>query len=99
MSRKPEKTGGGMVAFFLVHVVCCGGVLLLATGALGAFGAWFVADGLIWLAVAGAAAAVAWLLYSRRRADLEPVARATKRRPPRRVPLLAPAAERRRDGD
>jgi len=80
MAENPEKMGGGMLVFLLAHVACCGGVILLATGALGAFGAWFVEDGLIWLAVGGAAAAAAFLLRRRRAAPLESVTSAIGRK-------------------
>ena len=64
--ENPEKRGGGgLFGLLLAHIVCCGGILLLATGALGAFGAWFVEDGLIWLAVGGAAVAAAFLVRRR----------------------------------
>ncbi len=82
MAENPEKSGGGsMIGMLLVHVVCCRGILLFATGALGAFGAWFFEDGLIWLAVGGAAAAAAFLLRRRRTAPLESATRAPGRKP------------------
>ena len=66
MAEDPENKGGGAVtALLLAHVACCGGIILFATGALGAFGAWFVEDGLIWLAVGGAAVAAAFLVHRR----------------------------------
>ena len=66
MAENPEKNGGGaLVAVLLAHVACCGGIILFATGALGALGAWFVEDRLIWLAVGGATVAAAFLIRRR----------------------------------
>ena len=58
--------GGGFLALLLAHVVCCGGLVLVATGALGGLGAWLLDSGLAWLGAGGIAIAVL-LLWRRRR--------------------------------
>ena len=45
----------GYVGLVVAKVVCCGGFLLLATGALSGFGGWLLDGGLIWLVLAGIA--------------------------------------------
>lgn len=47
-----SRGGGGMVALGLAHVVCCGGLLLAASGGLGWVVAWLVDGGLAWIAAA-----------------------------------------------
>lgn len=44
--------GGGFLALGLAHVVCCGGIILVATGALSGLGAWLLEGGLTWLLLA-----------------------------------------------
>ena len=56
----------GLAGVLIAKVVCCGGILLVATGALTGFGAWLQDGGLVWLAVAALAVA-AWLVQRRRR--------------------------------
>ncbi len=58
--------GGGFLALALAHVVCCGGLVLVATGTLGGLGAWLLDSGLAWLGAGGIAIAVL-LLWRRRR--------------------------------
>ncbi len=48
----------GMAGLALAHVVCCGGILLFATGALSGVGAWLAGGGLPWVALALALALV-----------------------------------------
>ena len=43
--------GGGFLALALAHAVCCGGLVLVATGAVGGLGAWLLDSGLTWLAL------------------------------------------------
>ncbi len=47
---------GGLGAGMLLHVVCCGGIVillpLLASGVLAGLGAWFLGGGWAWLAAA-----------------------------------------------
>ncbi len=57
--------GGGFFALALAHVVCCGGLVLVATGALSGLGAWLLDSGLAWLGAGGIA--IAGLLFWRRR--------------------------------
>ena len=53
MNRKTGESGGrGMAGLALAHVVCCGGILLFATGALSGIGAWLAGSGLPWTALA-----------------------------------------------
>lgn len=69
MNRRTGKPGGrGMAGLALAHVVCCGGILLFATGALSGIGAWLAGSGLPWVALAlvlGAGGGV--LLWRRQR--------------------------------
>ena len=58
--------GGGLLALLLAHAVCCGGLVLVATGAVGGLGAWLLDSGLAWLGAGGIAIAVL-LLWRRRR--------------------------------
>ena len=68
MKRQPnDPKPGGMAGLALVHVVCCGALLLLATGALGGVGAWLLDGALIWLVLATAGGATGLFLWIRRR--------------------------------
>ena len=58
--------GRAWPALILAHVVCCGGLVLVATGAVGGLGAWLLDSGLAWLGAGGIAIAVL-LLWRRRR--------------------------------
>ncbi len=60
--------GGAGPALILAHVVCCGGLVLVATGALGGLGAWLLDSGLAWLGAGGIAIAVLllWRRWRRR---------------------------------
>ena len=60
--------GGGFLALALAHVVCCGGLVLVATGAVGGLGAWLLDSGLAWLGAGGIAIAVLllWRWWRRR---------------------------------
>ena len=49
--------GGAWPALILAHVVCCGGLVLVATGAVGGLGAWLLDSGLAWLGAGGIAIA------------------------------------------
>ncbi len=61
-----ESNGGGLPAVFVAHVVCCGGLFLVATGALSVFGAWLVEVGLTWLLMAAVLGIMGGLLLRRR---------------------------------
>ncbi len=64
-----ESNKGGFPAFFVAHIVCCGGLLLVATGALSGFGAWLLEGGLTWLlpaAVLGVMGGLALRRWARR---------------------------------
>ncbi len=65
MEREPG--GRGMVGLLLAHVACCGGLVLVATGALSGVGAWLLEGGLTWLVVAALLAAAGLVLWRRRR--------------------------------
>jgi hypothetical protein len=70
MARNPENNSrGGRTGFFVAHAVCCGGILLFATGAMGGIAAWFSDAGWIWLA-GGSAITAAYLI--RRRLNASP---------------------------
>ncbi len=60
--------GGAGPALILAHVVCCGGLILVATGAVGGLGAWLLDSGLAWLVAGGIAIAVLllWRRWRRR---------------------------------
>ncbi len=47
-----EPKGGRFPALILAHLVCCGGLVLVATGALSGLGAWLLEGGLTWLLLA-----------------------------------------------
>jgi hypothetical protein len=61
MDREPK--GSGFVALILAHVICCGGIVLVATGVLtvGGIGVWLLDGGLIWLGAGGLAVAVLFI--------------------------------------
>jgi hypothetical protein len=65
MNSKPGKPGGA--GFVLAHIVCCGGILLFATGALTGFGAWLVGSGLPWVALASLLGVGLVILWRRQR--------------------------------
>ncbi len=58
---------GGWAGLALVHVLCCGALLLFATGALGGVGAWLLDGRLIWLVLATAGGAAGLFLWIRRK--------------------------------
>ncbi len=41
--------GRTLAIIIVAKVICCAGLVLLATGALGGLGAWLMDDGVIWL--------------------------------------------------
>ncbi|MFQ5955650.1 MAG: hypothetical protein ACE5JZ_11365, partial [Kiloniellales bacterium] len=47
-----EPKGGGLGLLLLAKLVCCGGLVLVATGALSGLGAWLLEGGLTWLLLA-----------------------------------------------
>ena len=64
MQQEPNRDNGpkGVLAGLIVaHAVCCGGILLAATGGLAGASAWFLEGGAVWLASALAAIAAGWL--------------------------------------
>ena len=68
-----EKKPNNIRAYWglgLAHVVCCGGIILVATGAAGGLGGWLLDGGGTWLAL-GLAAVIVGVLIRRRRAVLE----------------------------
>ncbi len=80
-----EPKGFPTVGVLLAHVVCCGGIMLVATGALSGIGAWFFEGGLAWLVGAALVAAAGLVLWRGRRpkarvAPLEPPAPETPTR-------------------
>jgi membrane protein implicated in regulation of membrane protease activity len=61
MQQEPNSGNapkGGLVGLIVAHTVCCGGILLAATGSLAGASAWFLEGGAVWLALALAAIAV-----------------------------------------
>ena len=67
-----QGSGTGLGPLIAAKVVCCGGLVLVATGALSTVGAWLAAGGYVWTgAAAGALLIGLSLLYRRRgRADV-----------------------------
>ena len=61
-----EPGGGRMVGLLAAHVVCCGGIVLIATGAVGGLGTWLLDGGATWLAMPALVAAAGLLLLRRR---------------------------------
>ena len=66
-----EPGGGRMVGLLAAHVVCCGGIVLIATGAVGGLGTWLADGGTTWLAVPALVAAAGLLLWRRRKGRAE----------------------------
>ena len=64
MDNEPKR--GGATGLILVHAVCCGGLVLVATGALSGMGAWLLDGGLTGLVSATVLAAVGLFLWRRR---------------------------------
>ena len=64
MDNEPKR--GGRTALILAHAVCCGGIVLVATGALSGMGAWLLEGGLTWLLAAAVLTAAGLLLWRRR---------------------------------
>ena len=62
-----EPGGGRMVGLLAAHVVCCGGIVLMATGAVGGLGTWLLDGGATWLAMPALVAAAGLLLLRRRK--------------------------------
>ncbi len=60
-----EPKGRAMVGVGLAHVVCCGGIILVATGALSGVGAWLLDGGLAWVGLAAVLAAAGLMLWRR----------------------------------
>ena len=60
--------GRAWPALILAHVVCCGGLVLVATGAVGGLGAWLLDSVQAWLGAGGIAIAVLllWRWWRRR---------------------------------
>ncbi len=79
-----EPKGRAIVGVGLAHVVCCGGIILVATGALSGVGAWLLDGGLAWVGLAVIVAAAGYFLWRRQRTacaePLEPAARETQSR-------------------
>ncbi len=73
MDNEPKP--GGMLGLGLVHVVCCGGLVLVVSGALSGLGAWLSDGGLTWLALAFVVCAGGGFLWRRRRSDRTPLSR------------------------
>ncbi len=61
-----NESSGGLPIFFVAHVACCGGLFLVATGALSGFGAWLVEGGLTWLFPAAVLGIMGGLMLRRR---------------------------------
>lgn len=89
-----ESNGGGFPAFFVAHVVCCGGLFLVATGALSGFGAWLLEGGLTWLLPAAVLGVMGGLLLRRRarRAGARDEPRRSRVRTPVRTAGTIPSA-------
>ena len=62
-----EPGGRGMVGVLVAHVVCCGGIVLVATGAVGGLGTWLANGGTTWLLLAAVVAIAGFALWRRQR--------------------------------
>lgn len=58
---------GGLAALIAAKILCCGAVVLAATGALTGLGAWFSDEGVVWLGAAGLLVAAVLVVGLRRR--------------------------------
>ena len=58
--------GGTLAAIIVAKIVCCGGLILLATGAMSGLGAWLMDNGVIWLGAGGAVVVGALVLMRSR---------------------------------
>lgn len=47
-------------------IICCGGLVLVATGALSTFGSWLIKGGYIWIGAAAGAVVIGFALLHRR---------------------------------
>ncbi len=56
-----------MVGVVAAHVVCCGGIVLVATGAAAGLGTWLLDGGAAWLAVPALVAIAGLALWQRQR--------------------------------
>lgn len=75
-----EPRGRAMGGLLLAHVVCCGGLVLVVTGALSGAGTWLLDGGLIWLVLALAVLAAGALLWWRPRTGADRAARGEHKR-------------------
>ncbi len=78
--KAEDRPRGGLGALILAKVVCCGGLVLVASGAFGGVGVWSLDGGLVWLALAAALAAVGLFSWRRRKSR-----RAASKTSPRRI--------------
>ena len=80
-----EPSGRGLSWLLLAKAMCCGGILLAATGALslGGLTGWLLEGGIVWLAVA-ALGIVAVYFWWRRHAGRPPAWRQDQGTAPRR---------------
>ncbi len=64
-----EPKTGGWRALIAAKIVCCGGLVLFATGVLtvNGIGTWLLGGGAVWLVLGAAAAAILWVLWRRQR--------------------------------
>jgi MYXO-CTERM domain-containing protein len=72
-----EPGTGPLIPLILAKAICCGALLLAATGALSGFGAWLFDGGLVWIALAGLALLVGLAFRRRRRQHDEACSRQT----------------------
>ncbi len=81
-----ERGGRGTVGVLVAHVVCCGGAVLVLTGALSGVGTWLADGGTTWLLVAAVVAIAGFALWQRqrRRACAVPLEPAEPETPSRR---------------
>ena len=106
MNNEPDAPKrGGMSGLMLAHVVCCGGMILVFTGALSGLGTWLLDGGMAWLLLAAVLGVAGWFQLRRRasRAGTRGEPRQSETRPPvRRVQtnpsedIVRPAGERQR---
>lgn len=65
-NRSNKGSTGGLAGLITAKIVCCGTLVLAATGALGGVGGWLSNGGFIWLVVIAAFAITGWAFLRRR---------------------------------
>ena len=65
-NRSNKGSTGGLAGLIAAKIVCCGTLVLAATGALSGVGGWLMDGGLVWLVPIAAFAIAGWAILRRR---------------------------------